>query len=305
MDFKKNTFDKSIFVDRHNFNTGIIVKKDDIYTNIVENLDEKTQFMLVYRSAFDRLNWNILHTKTENYFQKKDKEIHYQLEENNNRFSDGGECWQDSRFVVIDNILYVFYSIVYDFYDFPSVKQAITPIDDNKKQIFFTGFPVNLFEKNWSIFQLKETGKIYLVYSFLPRYVLYEVEKETFHCTLLKDNTYNDQPTVRGGCMPIEIDDKLYFFGHTLGPHKLALTIVDKKTLNVVGYLLDCLPDKNMFNGTIYYCRGALYVVSEDLFIISCGVDDIDTQILHIPKKYVDANIRGVGDEIVSDPLKN
>jgi hypothetical protein len=292
-----------LFSDLQNFNTSIIIKKNNIYTNIIESLNEKHQFDLIYRSCYSTRNWSILYMKTNNYIEKKEGKLTYEIDEKNIRFNNGSECCEDPRFIVIDNILYALYSIVYNYYNYPEIKQVITPVNNLSKIIHFTGVDLYIdknnvtIEKNWSIFQLNTSKKVYMIYSFLPKYVLYEVDKETFHCTQKITCTYNNVPIIRGGCMPIEIEDKLYFFAHSSSlsinkEYVLSLVVIDVKTLHVIGYIEDCLKDKKSeFDKKIYFCRGSLYIKEEALFIISCGIDDEYTQFLHISKHDIDENI--------------
>lgn len=290
-----------LFSDLQNFNTSIIIKTNNTYTNIIESLNEKHQFDLIYRSCYSKFNWSILYMKTNNYIEKKDGIIRYEIDEKNIRFSDGGECCEDPRFCLINGVLYAVYSILYNYYKYPKVYQVLTPVNDLTKIIHPTGVELNLdkrnsvTEKNWAFFQLNSSKKVYMIYSFLPKYVMYEMDKETFHCTKQISYTYDNVPIIRGGCMPIEIEDKLYFFGHNMkedASYVLSLVVIDVQTLKIIGYIEDCLKDKKAeFNKKIYFCRGSLYVKKEELFIISCGVDDDYTQFLHLSKRNIDANI--------------
>jgi hypothetical protein len=292
--------EKSLFVDICSFNSSMIFKKEDLFLNKIDSLEEKTEFSMIYRSSNTKCNWSILHTKHENYIQKKEDKIEYVIDEKNNRFNEGGECLEDPRFFVMDNTLYVIYSQIGNFYNYPEVKQYISPADDFRKKINLTG--VNLYidkynvqiEKNWSFFQVESSKKVYMVYSFLPTFILYEVDKLSFHASMIVNITFQNVPQIRGGTTPIEIDNKLYFFGHSMLPnfsYLVSLIIVDVNTLTIEGYIQDCVYNKYEFDKNLYFCRGAVYVKQDDLFIISCGADDIDVHFLHFSKKELDQRI--------------
>jgi len=284
-------FNKYLFINNNNFNPSIIFECNGVYTNIIDNISTDCNIIMSYRASnteFDLFSKIYIKNKNKITYSKDDDTINIILDESNDLYSGYDKVgYEDSRFCIIKNNLFLLYSIFSSFNK--EVKQALSDYNNFNNQIYFTGFKINKFEKNWMLFE--NNNQLYLIYNLLPQLTIYSVDTN-YHCSLVKDKYYNT-PNIRGGTTPILIDDYFYFFGHFQKEQNkiyfMTITIMNKNNFEIIGYNNNLLD--NIITTNIIFCRGALYIKSLQKFIVSVGINDIESKIIIIDKKYIDNKI--------------
>jgi predicted GH43/DUF377 family glycosyl hydrolase len=290
--------DKHILVKPRTFNPSIIFDlKNNKYSNKI-NLHDIAYFTLSYRSCdYDPCSTSKICIKTNNTIEYDDvnNKIKIKFSENNNFFGANDENLEDARFTIIHDKLHLIYSLANG-----KVMQYLTPYsNENEKIEILKGIELNNWEKNWVIFNKSNSKSTFIIYSFYPTFVVYELD-EFSNLTKIKscDFPYSISGRVAGGTSPIEINNKLYLFCHyrpSDAPewkpiYNLSLVVLDNETLEIIGFCKDLLEPIKIANNIIF-CRGALYIENLETFILSLGIDDYDIKLINLDLKNVNSKL--------------
>jgi predicted GH43/DUF377 family glycosyl hydrolase len=282
---------KNLFINNNNFNPSIIFEYNGVYSNIIDDIYPDCNIIMSYRSSesqYDLFSKIYIKKKNKITYSKEDDTINITIDESNYLYSGyDKKGYEDSRFCIIKNKLFLLYSIFISNPFNINVNQTLSDYNNYNNQISFSGFKINRIEKNWILFE--NNNQLYLIYNFLPQLTIYSVDSN-YNCTLFKNKKYNT-PTIRGGTSPILINDYFYFFGHVQKNKKyfMAITIMDKNNFEIISYNNDLL--NNIITTKFIYCRGAVYIKSLKKFILSVGINDNESKFIIIDKDYIDNKI--------------
>jgi hypothetical protein len=288
---------KKLFI-KNNFNPSIIFECNGVYTNIIDEIYPECNIIMSYRSSeaqYDLFSKIYIKKKNKITYSKDSDELNIIIDDVNYQYiGSDNNGYEDSRFCIIKNNLFLLYSV---FNSNPlniKVDQVISNYNNYNNQLSLRGLKLNKIEKNWILFE--NNNQIFLIYNFLPKLTIYSVDNNNY-CKLFMEKVY-DTPIIRGGVTPILVDDIFYFFGHTQKNRKyfLTVTIMKKNNFEIIGYNCDLL--FNVITTKIVYCRGALYIKSLKRFILSVGINDIDSKFLIIDKDYIDGKIIYIYDTL-------
>jgi predicted GH43/DUF377 family glycosyl hydrolase len=290
--------DKNILVRPRTFNPSLIFDlKNNIYTNKI-NLYDTCNFLLSYRSCdYDPCSKSNTFIKTDNTieYDNINNKIKIKFNQNNNLFGVNDESLEDARFTIINDKLHLIYNLVNE-----KVTQQLSPYSrQNEKIEILKGITLNDWEKNWVIFNKSNNKSTYIIYSFYPTYIVYELD-ESDNLTKIKsyDFPFSIFGRVAGGTSPIEVNNKLYLFSHyrpsdapQWAPiYNLSLIVLDNETLEIIGFCKDLLENIKIANNIIF-CRGALYIENLETFILSLGIDDRDIKLISLDLKNVNSKL--------------
>ena len=288
------SLNKNILLRERTFNPSLIF---DLQNNRYSNkiiLNEKCNFILSYRCSY--MHWSsVSHTciKPNNTIEYDaiNNKIKIDFSNENNIFGPINESLEDARFTILKDKLHLIYGLCDT-----KVTQYLSPMDDENKRIeLLQGIKLNDWEKNWIVFDKPNSNNIFIIYSFYPNYVVYELDENNILEKIKScEFPHSIGGRITGGTSPILIDDNLYLFGHYTprdapqwAPiYKLSVIVINKDNLNIIGYCCDLLENNNTNN--IVYCRGSLYIENLKTFIVSVGIDDIDIKL--IPFDFEDIN---------------
>lgn len=301
--------DKNLFDGVHTFNATIIFYNNNFYSNVIEELDSDTNFILAYRSQPERMHRETkLIVKPKNNINCINNKFSVTLDTKNEVYDYNDKMkYEDARFTIIREKPYFLYTYLPFYHDYiyenkdspETVNQQLCEYENHKNAFFVSGIQKKTIEKNWIIFEMN--SEIYLIYELLPKLVVYKLESRDFSIKKEIKNKEYGTPNFRGGTLPIVIDDNIYLFGHS-NPNlsmsskdylNLSLVILNKNDFEPLGYCTDLLSgNKNVYPDVNFvYCRGALYVKSLDKFILSLGIDDRYCSILTLSRSFVDSKI--------------
>ena len=110
-----------------------------------------------------------------------------------------------------------------------------------------------------------------------------------------RDNKAWTNFEIRGGAVPILVHDRYYIWGHThhnfINPCYMMIVIVLDINLDPVRCTDPInIPIKNQKT----YPSGAVYIKQDDMFLVTCGIDDIKQILIHIPKKEIDELLHAI-----------
>jgi predicted GH43/DUF377 family glycosyl hydrolase len=291
--------DKNILVNSRTFNPSIIFDlKNNTYSNKII-LNGVKEFILSYRCCdYDPCSISRICIKTNNTIEYDEitNKIKIKFNETNKIFGVNDECLEDARFTILDDKLHLVYSLV----DSINVIQYVTPYcNENEKINMLKGIELNVWEKNWVIFKKTNTDSIFIIYSFYPNYIVYEVEEsKTLKKIKSSEFPYSICGRVAGGTSPIEINNKLYFFCHyrpddspQWAPiYNLSVIVLDNETMEIIGFCEDLLENIKIANNIIY-CRGSLYIENLKTFIVSLGIDDRDIKLISLDLDSINSKL--------------
>ena len=275
---------KSILINNNTFNPSIMFQLEDgTYDNKII-LNDSCNFILSYRSSQSQFSSSKIYIKTGNMieYDKLNNKIKLHFSEDNKSFGSKNEILEDSRFTILKKKLHLVYSHFKN-----GVKQIVSPYnDENIKIQLLQGIPLRTFDKNWVIFNKKNSNNTIIIYQFYPEYLVYEVNEDNV-LTKIKSKGYPFTQIIRGGTSPIEIDNKLYLFGHSFdNGYRLSLVLLDVNTLDVISYCNNVL-EENTDNHKIIFCRGSVYIENLKTFIISVGINDINIEFIKLDLDYI------------------
>lgn len=260
-----------------NYNASIAIFDNNKYTNKI-NLEDSINLLLCYRKQYINQKSN-LELIINNKIEYKDNKLIITLSDDIKIFGNIEDDLEDPRFVFINNDIYILYSLYKCdeyYYVIPKIESLNNNIFDINKYIN------NNIEKNWSIFS--NNNNLYIVYSFTPNFILYE--NNNIIINKIFDKLNIDDTLFRCGTSPIIINNKLYFFGHTVvginknRNYRLSLVILDINTFDIIDYYYNI--DHKLNNEICIYCRGAIYIENLNIFLLSVGVNDISFDFIAI-----------------------
>jgi len=281
----------NLLVGNHAFNPSIIFFNNEEYSNIIDYINIKCNISFIYRSSISQYSRKSkIYIKKKNLLIIQNQKLNLIMDNSNIYYGNNEDIgYEDARITIINNKPYLIYSYVLE----KSISQRITDYNNINNEIKIYGIILNKIEKNWMIFQIDNI--IYLIYNLLPEFIIYklvQIDNLEYKAELFKIKMYN-LPEIRAGTTPICIDDNLYIFGHfNIGTYKCSLVIVNKNTFEIVKYCEDIF--KSILKYDIIYCRGALYVKSNEIFILSLGINDKYSKLIIIKKKFIDFIIKKI-----------
>lgn len=145
------------------------------------------------------------------------------------------------------------------------------------------------WEKNWLFFPYFD--KLFVIYSLNPLIIIdsQTCKRKVYHEWVHRQNKIWKNFEIRGGASPILVKDQYYIFAHThhnlMKPNYKMILLVLDLNLNLIGCTDPIyLPIKNK----IVYPSGAIYLSHENMFLITCGIDDEKQALIHISKNEID-----------------
>jgi len=275
------------------FNGAIIIKKNNTYTNIVDNLFD-CELINVFRLSDEPLSDPSIHAKIITI----DGETKYYLKQIIYRY-------EDPRVFTFNNNLYMTTNFLANVGGHFVSRMKMFLLDDNLNiadekylDIGYNFSEGNQLEKNWIFFQHKD--KICVIYSIHP-FVIYSL---TLNPNDLKDPNvaiekivhfdwnWTLAENIRGGTTTVFIDHHYYMFAHSkINYDKYAIIIIQFDSNLQLKKRSDLLYFGDF---GIIFPVGCVYVTEEEKFYVTCGVEDREQYILTYTKKQVDSLLKEI-----------
>jgi hypothetical protein len=137
------------------------------------------------------------------------------------------------------------------------------------------------WEKNWLFFEHHQ--ELCFIYSLCP-FIVWNSNKKLKHHQVWH---WNEKVHLRGGTSPILVDNNYYIFAHTKCEYNFYRIVILQFDLNLNlkkrSKILDTL---NRFQ--IVFPTGVIFVINEQTFYLTCGVEDREQYIVQFSKLEID-----------------
>lgn len=263
------------------YNPGIIIYENNKYTNIIttNNYNCKVvfrneEYYLSYKNKIYECNCDI------NNYNLYDIKLKYDI----------NNCYQDPRFFVFNNKLYISMTKLNKILP----KMVVVDYDNNIEY----NFPylnnikgIDHAEKNWQFFQY--LNKYYLLYSIYP-FIIYEIDKNFNIIKKIKETIWKHKyvEILRCSAPPIFINGVFYCIVHSFDINSSKYNtyfITFNEKFDILGYTLYPLYDNNIYN--IIFSTGFIYNKLNNNFIIFSGVEDKYINLVEVNKRLLDIQL--------------
>lgn len=275
------------------YNGAIIIKKNNRFTNIIDNLSDSEIINFFRLTLYDdplsepSIHIKMIDTHGHSIYLKK-------LE---GRYEDGRIfVFKDQLFLTVCQLTFIQDKIFLKMrllwldnnYDIVN-KTLLEDIGNNSSLVMDN-------EKNWLFFEYDD--KVWIIYSVCP-FIIYTLsfDEEIREIIKIEKKIHQEwdwflSENIRGGTCPIFVDDNFYMFTHSkLDYNKYAMIIIVFNS----DFKIQKRSDLLYFAGYgIIFPIGCIYVKEEQRFYITCGIEDREQYILQFTKLEIDSLLKDI-----------